>query len=220
MQAKKFTQQALDAIANHSIADLAGNSHTRARQLAGMLSRQHKEEEMLGMVTPAAFIAGAEFRPATNANMPWKAQTRHQNPRGVRQRRSGPRTSGAQALAPLGATAAQNGPTAGGGHAGAKTVGAGSSDFTRLICSFHDSAPFSDLCVTPAVSTRRALWPGTGAGVAGFPALPPAGGHLPQRKAVFALNVNNMEEATYTHAAAPSSAAHGANARGQTARVL
>ncbi len=81
MQAKKFTQQTFYAITNHRIAHFAGNSHARARQLAGALSRKHKKEEMLCMVTPAALIAGGKFRPATNTDMPWKAQTRHQNPR-------------------------------------------------------------------------------------------------------------------------------------------
>ncbi len=63
MQAKKFTQQTFYAITNHRIAHFAGNSHARARQLAGALSRKHKKEEMLCMVTPAALIAGGKFRP-------------------------------------------------------------------------------------------------------------------------------------------------------------
>ena len=81
MQTKKLTQQALDTIADHRIADFAGNSHARARQLAGMFSRKHEKEEMLGMVTSAVLITGGKFRSAANTDMPWKAQTRHQNPR-------------------------------------------------------------------------------------------------------------------------------------------
>lgn len=100
MQAKKFTQQTLDAIANHRIAHLAGNSHARARQFVGMLSRQHKKEKMLGMITPAALIAGGKFRPATNADMPWKAQTRHQNPRRAARALRPPRLRRSGACAP------------------------------------------------------------------------------------------------------------------------
>ncbi len=81
MQTKKLTQQTLDTIADHRIAYFAGNSHARARQPTGMLSRKHEKKEMLGMVASAALIAGGELRSATNADMPRKAQTRHQNPR-------------------------------------------------------------------------------------------------------------------------------------------
>ena len=42
-----------------------------------------------------------------------------------------------ETLAALGATTAQDGAAAGGGHAGAETVGAGFSDFTGLVCSLH-----------------------------------------------------------------------------------
>ncbi len=187
MQTKKFTQQALDTIADHRIADFTGNSHARARQLTGVLSLKHEKKEMLGMVTSAAFITGGKFRPAANTDMPWKAQTRHQNPR----------SSGAQALAPLGATTAQNSAAAGGGHTGTETVGTDSSDFTGLICSFHDSAPFSFLYVTPAV--RRTNWAVGPEQERTLWAFPLSRGHMPQRKTVSTLNIK-MHGRSYIHA--------------------
>ena len=154
MQTEKLPQQTLDAIADHRIAYFAGNSHARARTIADMLSRKHKQEEMLGMVTSAPLITGGKFRPAANTDVPWKGQTRHKSPRRTT-RAVIPVRLGTQVFAALGATAAQNGAAAGGSHAGAETVGAGSSDFTGLVCSFHDSAPFSFLRTPPATVARQ-----------------------------------------------------------------
>ena len=154
VQTEKFPQQTLDAIADHRIAYFAGNSHARARTIAGMLSRKHKQEEMLGMVTSAPLIAGGKFPPAANSDVPWKGQTRHKSPRHTTRAAMTARL-GTQIFTALGATAAQNGATAGGSHAGTETVGTGSSDFTGLVCSFHKAAPFSFLRDPPATTPRQ-----------------------------------------------------------------
>ncbi len=51
------------------------------------------------------------------------------------------RNSGAQALAALGAAAADDGAAAGRSHARAKTVRAGTADLARLIGPFHGVLP-------------------------------------------------------------------------------
>lgn len=53
--------------------------------------------------------------------------------------REGAPLLGGQALAALGTTAADDGATVGGAHAGAEAVGTLSADFAGLIRSFHDA---------------------------------------------------------------------------------
>ena len=150
---KNSRSKRLTRLRTTALPTLRENSHARARTIADMLSRKHKQEEMLGMVTSAPLITGGKFRPAANTDVPWKGQTRHKSPRRTT-RAVIPVRLGTQVFAALGATAAQNGAAAGGSHAGAETVGAGSSDFTGLVCSFHDSAPFSFLRTPPATMAR------------------------------------------------------------------
>ena len=68
------------------------------------------------------------------------------------------RPSGTQTLAALSATAAQHSTTTGGGHTGAETVGTGSSDLARLVCSLHDIAPYTIIKkpAHPCAHERRA----------------------------------------------------------------
>lgn len=56
MQAIKFPQQALYAIAHNSLAHLARNGHAHT-QAGPMFTGPDKNEEMLGMVTPALRVA-------------------------------------------------------------------------------------------------------------------------------------------------------------------
>ena len=100
-------------------------------------------------------------------------------------------TLGAQNLAALGAAATDDGAPAGGCHAAAEPMRAGSSDFARLICSLHDillkisgwavGRP-PERCGTPGLS-----------GCLGLP--PPLA-----REGGVALALKYMEQATYTPA--------------------
>ena len=89
---------------------------------------------MLGVQTPAPLIARYEFRPTAYPQMLRQTILMHGN---THVERGKPAPLGAQNLTALGAAATKNGAPAGGGHAGAEPVGAGPSDFARLICSFH-----------------------------------------------------------------------------------
>ena len=89
---------------------------------------------MLGVQTPAPLIARYEFRPTAYPQMLRQTILMHGN---THVERGKPAPLGAQNLTALGTAATDNGTPAGGGYAGAEPVGAGPSDFARLVCSFH-----------------------------------------------------------------------------------
>ena len=89
------------------------------------------------MVTPAPLVARGILRLFADAALAGQKKAFGHDGSLLGSRGAAPNRLGAQMLATLGATTAQDGAAAGGGHAGAETVGAGSSDFTGLVCSLH-----------------------------------------------------------------------------------
>ena len=86
------------------------------------------------MQTPAPLIARYEFRSSAYPQVLRQTILIHGN---THVERGKPAPLGAQNLTALGAATTDDGAPAGGGHAGAEPMGAGPSDFARLICSFH-----------------------------------------------------------------------------------
>ena len=103
------------------------------------------------MVTPAPLVARGILRLFADAALAGQKKAFGHDGSLLGSRGAAPHRLGAQMLAALGATTAQDGAAAGGGHAGAETVGAGSSDFTGLVCSLHCS---SSLRVAAATDSR------------------------------------------------------------------